>query len=102
MKIPKLPPIRVVRERIDDEFCAVIAFCFRVGRQRYYDSDARQTMTRPVLYGISVFALVPAAESSWWRCDEIGRTRLMAELGTRGRLPYIGVCSDLPGWADYE
>lgn len=98
----KLPPIRIIREEIDGEFCAVLAFCFQVKRRRHYDTGLHQMVVRPVLYGINVFALVPVADGRRWQCEDIGRNRLMAELGTRGSLPYIGVCSDLPGWGEYE
>lgn len=98
---PKLPPIRVVREPIDGEFCAVLAFCFRIGRRRFYDSTLHQAVMRPVLYGLSVFTLVVGNHPPDFY-EEVGRLRLIAELGQRERLPRIGLCSDLAGWADYE
>lgn len=101
MRIPKLPPIHVMREHVDGEVCAVLAFCFRVGRRRCYDPKNRCTVIRPALFGVSVFTLVSVTDGAHWQWLKIGHARLLDKLGPSRRLPFVGLCHELAGWGDF-
>lgn len=88
---PKLPPIRVWREHLDDQADVVCAFCFRVGR--------RQGV--PFLYGVSQFTIIKK-RLSWSRVREYAEDRLRQSLRIENRLPLIGPCEDQPGWGDFD
>jgi hypothetical protein len=97
---PKLPPIYSYRERVDAETFALVAFCFQVRRQRYFDVEAFKSLVRPVLYGVSIFTLAPTRP---WTPLETVEKRLREKIGAShgGRLPRIGPCSEVPGWGDW-
>lgn len=92
----KMPPIRVVVERIDGERLAVVAYCYKVARRRF------NGQLRPYLYGWSMWMLVDRPIERW-RAEEIGNRLILAEAEKRmSVLPGIGWCFELPGWAEYE
>lgn len=96
----KLPPIRATLERIDNDQEAVIAYCYRVGHRRSYDPNAHAYVRRPFLYGWSVWALLdrPIGRREALRLGE-AMIEALADR-TANRLPPVGWCTDLPGWAD--
>lgn len=98
----KLPPIRTTLERIDSDREVVISYCYRVGQRRYYDPNLQTNVRRPFLYGWSVWAIL---DRPMHRNDALGWGEGMIQaLAERsgGRLPPVGWCSNLPGWADLE
>lgn len=95
----KLPPIRIYRERIDDQTIAVVAYCFEVRWQRFWDNEARQHIRRPILFGVSLFHVCESHRNYFGRQE--AEERVLTIIREQGRLPYIGPCSETPGWSDF-
>ena len=106
VRLSKLPPIRVHRERVDDETDAIVACCFHVRRRqvvrpatgRGKNRTPQSRMVRAYLYGITQFTLVKSGGAGIARAE----ARLVETFEAKGYLPLLGPCADMPGWGDYE
>ena len=97
---PKLPPIRVWTEPVDDGCIAVLATCFKVRPGSTKENG--KWVRRPFLYGFTKFFLTDHSLSRWRR-EELAVEHITAIAAESDNyLPRIGPCSDMPGWGDYE
>ncbi len=107
--MPKLPPIRSAIETIDQHASAILVWCFQVKYKRTWlrGEDGKRTGVygmRAFLYGESLYAIVGQSE-----IRQRGLTAIIASVQDKlrarfdyGGMPYLGACSDVPGWEDYE
>ena len=99
-RTPKLPPIRVWTEEVDEGCIAVLVTCFKVRPKTTKENGAY--VKRPFLFGYSKFFLTDYSLSRWRR-EELAVEHITAIAAeSYNYLPRIGPCSDMPGWGDYE